>query len=137
MHIHNIKYLEERRRRLRTDGTPAEAALWSSIKNKKIAGLKFRRQHSVGNFILDFYCPAIKLCIELDGDHHYTPEGMLSDERRTVYLNSKNITVIRFENRLVFEDLDFIIESILNYYFSTTPSPPAAEPPLLDQEGST
>jgi len=143
MHIHNKKYLEERRKRLRTFGTPAEAALWNSIKNKKIAGLKFRRQHSVGNFILDFYCPSIKLCIELDGEDHYWEQGIKRDERKTTYLKSKNIQVLRFENRLVFEDLDFIIETILNYYQSTTPSPPAAyksassEPPLLIQEGST
>ncbi len=135
MHFHNKKYFEERRKRLRTFGTSAEATLWKSLCNKKVAGLKFRRQHSVGNFILDFYCPAIKLCIELDGQDHYWEQGMKRDERKTAYLKSKNIQVLRFENRLVFEDLNYIIEMILKFYYSTTPSPD--NPDSVGMSGST
>ena len=123
MYLHNKKSIQDKRKRLRNYGTPAEAALWKIIRNRNIAGLKFRRQHSVGNFILDFYCPAIRLCIELDGEDHYWQEGMERDKIKTEFLIKNNIHVIRFENRLVFEDAEFIIGSIIKYMNSTTPSP--------------
>ncbi len=123
MILNNKKILEKYRKRLRTFGTPAEAALWNMIKNKKINGLKFRRQHSIGNYIMDFYCPSIRLCIELDGAQHFCEEGIKKDKRRTAYLNSKNIRVVRFENKIVFEDVELIVDTILQYQFFTTPSP--------------
>jgi len=120
--IHNRKELEQFRKKLRSKGTPAEAILWNCLKGSRLEGRKFRRQHSVGSYILDFYCPAEKLCIELDGAHHYTEEGLASDAARTGYLNSLNIRVIRFENREVFERMDQVIEQIKSFF--TTPTPP-------------
>ena len=109
--IHNRNNLKQFRKELRNNLTPAEAVLWNSLKNSQI-GKKFRRQHSVGNYILDFYCAPERVAIELDGQHHFTEEGLKYDEERTRYLNSLNIRVIRFENVKVFEDLDGVLEEI-------------------------
>jgi very-short-patch-repair endonuclease len=123
--INNRKELEVRRKELRNKGTSAEAILWTMLKGKQLDGKKFRRQHSVGNYILDFYCPAVKLAIELDGDSHFTMEGMKYDEVRTRYLNSLNIHVIRFLNGDVFENPKGVVEKIRCAL--TTPVPPPAE----------
>jgi very-short-patch-repair endonuclease len=69
-HDHNRPELKEVRKKLRNQATPAEAALWKLLSGKKCGGLKFRRQHSVGPYILDFYCPEAKLAIEVDGNAH-------------------------------------------------------------------
>ena len=78
--INNVVYLKNTRKQLRNNPTKAEQVLWKYLKNKQIKGYKFRRQHSVGNYILDFYCPALKLCIEIDGDSHFTDEGKNYDK---------------------------------------------------------
>ena len=138
MFNNNKKELEAYRKRLRNNSTPAEAALWSLIKNKQLDGRKFRRQHSIGNYILDFYCPEEKLAIELDGEDHYWEEGMRRDKLKTAYIESHGIKIIRFENKLVFKDPEFILNSIKNKFSSTTPhSSRSAElgaPPILGGE---
>ncbi|MFN5421755.1 MAG: endonuclease domain-containing protein [bacterium] len=100
------------RKKLRNNSTHAECRLWLSIKNRKLGGRKFRRQHSVGNFILDFYCPEEKLGIELDGKHHYTPEGIRKDKWREAIIASDGIKIIRFENKLIFQELKFVLNEI-------------------------
>ena len=80
--IHNLKALENNRKQLRNNLTPAEAALWKMLQNSQLEGRKFRRQHSVGNYILDFYCPSERLCIELDGAYHFTEQGESYDQER-------------------------------------------------------
>ena len=79
---HNLNYLKDTRKNLRNNGTSAEAALWDILKNSKVEGRKFQRQHSIENFIVDFYCPSEKLIIELDGQGHFTPEGKSVDSVR-------------------------------------------------------
>ena len=100
------------RRELRNNSTPEEAVLWTQIKSRKIKGYKWRRQHPIGSYILDFYCPEAKLCIELDGAAHYTYNGAREDNIRTSFLNSKGIKVIRFENRLIWDNIDCVLEII-------------------------
>ncbi len=73
--LNNKKVLKEVRETLRNSPTPAESDLWQQLKGKKLMGKKFRRQHSFGDFILDFYFPEARLAIELDGAPHYTEEG--------------------------------------------------------------
>ena len=98
---------------MRNNGTSAEATLWKLIKGKQIDGLKFRRQHSVGPYILDFYCPQFRLSIELDGEVHSTSVAMdYADNRARFLINEKDIWVIRFENRVVFENPSQIVEEI-------------------------
>jgi very-short-patch-repair endonuclease len=110
--IHNRKELTEGRKNLRNNLTPAEAVLWKAIQRGKLDGRKFRRQHSVDRYVLDFYCPTELLAIELDGAHHYTLTGSEHDYNRTNFLNGLNIRVLRFENKLVFEQLDWVLGEI-------------------------
>jgi very-short-patch-repair endonuclease len=110
--LNNLNYLKTNRKALRSNLTPAEAGLWKLLQGSKLDGKKFRRQHSVGNYILDFYCPSQKLAIELDGAGHFTEEGIAKDEERTKYLNECGIKVIRFENKLVFDKTDWVIDEI-------------------------
>ena len=113
---HNIKQLGYYRKRLRNKGTSAEAELWKYISNKKLEGRKFRRQHSVGYFILDFYCPSEKLGIELDGEHHYWQEGIDEDIKKEMYLKKHSIRVLRFENKWVFHDLEYVLKTIVTAF---------------------
>jgi len=94
--LYNHKTLKERRRDLRKNQTPAEKLLWKNISKDKIFGLRFLRQYSAGPYILDFYCPKIRLGIELDGEVH--KENKLYDRDREKYLESLDIQVIRFWN---------------------------------------
>lgn len=110
--IHNAPHLKLHRQTLRNNATSAESELWSILKHSKFENRKFRRQHSVGNYILDFYCPTEKLAIELDGEIHNKPDIMANDENRTQYLAEKNIKVLRFENKRVFEDIENVLEEI-------------------------
>ena len=114
--INNRKYLTTYRKSLRKNLTPAEAFLWRLLKNSQLDNRKFRRQHSVGNYILDFYCPSERLAIELDGEHHFTDEGIEFDKIRTEYVNSVNIKVIRFENKIVFENTSWLLMEIKNNF---------------------
>ena len=110
------KEYKEKRRRLRRRLTAAEATLWNLLKNKQLDGRKFRRQHSVDKYVLDFYCPSENLAIELDGDHHFSDEGQKYDEKRSAYLNSLKIRVLRFENEEVFQSADAVLKEIRKHF---------------------
>ena len=108
----NKKEVKGLRRNLRKNLTLAEATLWLQLKAKRLDGLSWRRQFSIGNFILDFYCPKYKLCIELDGNEHYTMSGDTYDYDRTNYLKSCGISVLRFENNEIWHNLDGVLNAI-------------------------
>jgi very-short-patch-repair endonuclease len=118
--INNRPALKEFRKDLRNNLTSAEVTLWKFLKGKQLEGRKFRRQFSVENYILDFYCPSEHLAIELDGAHHFTAAGYAYDTERTKVLNNHGITVIRFENKEVFEALEAVLEKIKDSF--TNPS---------------
>ena len=82
------------------------------LKNKQVEGRKFRRQHSIGPYILDFYCPSENLAVELDGEQHYTEEGKQRDAIRMSYMEKLGIKVIRFENFVVFDYPQLLIAEI-------------------------
>ena len=103
--------IEEAARRLRRNMTPAEQKLWEALKGRQVAGLKFRCQHPVGPFVLDFYCPTRKLVVELDGGIHELQENR--DQARTDQLADYGYRVIRFRNEEVFNDLDSVLQRIL------------------------
>lgn len=103
------------RRELRVNQTIAEIALWRRLRNGQLNDYKIYRQFGVGPFILDFYCNAKKLAIELDGSQHAEPEHLEYDKRRTAFLNSQGITVIRFWNNEVMENMDAVIEKIREF----------------------
>lgn len=100
------------RRSLRTNGTMEEAMMWKVLKNRQVSGVRFRRQFSVGAYILDFYCPELKLCIEIDGAGHYSNEGLRHDYVRDKYLSELGIRVLRFENRAVLKMQPVILAEI-------------------------
>jgi very-short-patch-repair endonuclease len=94
----------------RREPTEAEARLWASLRRNQLAGIGLRRQHPVGAFILDFYCPAKRLCVELDGPiHEHRQEH---DAMRTESLAAHGIRVIRFLNREVMDDLPSVLQRI-------------------------
>ena len=111
-HIFNRKELKSNRIALRKNSTSAEAALWDLLKNKQLEGRKFRRQHSIGNFIVDFCCPTEKLIIELDGEVHGDYHQIVKDTKRDEYIQELGFTVLRFENRFVFQDPEYVMEEI-------------------------
>ena len=112
--MNNRKH-KQRRQRLRNKMPLAETILWQHLKGKKLKGYKFRRQHGVGSFILDFYCPSANLAIELDGDSHFELGAEEYDNRRQMFIESKNIVVIRFKNFEVFQNLDHVLQVIVSY----------------------
>jgi very-short-patch-repair endonuclease len=102
--------IEEAARRLRQQLTPAEVSLWNALRRRQLVGLKFRCQHPVGSFILDFYCPSCKLVIEVDGSIHHQQEGY--DETRTEQLESFGYRVLRFTNAEVLNELPTVLAQI-------------------------
>ncbi len=114
--MHNKKGLEKFRKELRNNATPAEAFLWKHLSNKKLEGRKFRRQHSIDNFIVDFYCPAEKLIIELDGEVHFNAVAQEYDYKRTCFLENLGFKVVRFENKMVFSHLPSVLAEIKEHF---------------------
>jgi very-short-patch-repair endonuclease len=110
--IMNRKALMKRRKKLRNNATKAERILWKYLKHSKLNGFKFRRQQSIGNYIVDFYCPRVRLEIELDGIQHSWPENVKADKKRTEYLNSLGVTVVRFWNWEVENDVNDVLHRI-------------------------
>jgi len=110
--IKNLDYLKEYRQNLRKTLTPAEAALWSLLKNRQAFNLKFRRQASIENYIVDFYCAQFKIVIELDGEPHFTQEQADKDQKRDKRLKELGHKVLRYENLIVFDHPDFIFDDI-------------------------
>ena len=111
-HIFNRKYLETNRKRLRNNSTSAEAALWKLLKNKQLEGRKFRRQQSIGKYIVDFYCSEEKLIVELDGNIHGEYNMIEKDTIRDQYLENLGLTILRFENRFVFQHPEYVLDEI-------------------------
>ena len=99
------------RKLLRTHPTPAEMLLWNKLQHKQL-GFWFKRQVSIGKFIVDFYCPKKHLVIELDGVQHKNNDQSFYDTSRTIYLNSLNFKVIRFWNYEVINNPDKVLEKI-------------------------
>lgn len=110
--INNKPELKNYRKQLRNNSTSAEATLWTYMQKSQLENRKFRRQHSLGNFIADFYCPSEKLVVELDGEAHFWEPGIEKDRIKENYLQSIGIRVIRFENKWVFEDINWVLEQI-------------------------
>jgi very-short-patch-repair endonuclease len=100
---------------LRAKLTEAEEKLWLSLGGNQIEGYKFRRQHPLGLYVVDFYCHALKLAIEIDGAYHFTPEQKILDENRTKEIEWQGIKVIRFTNEEVVSDIAQVVEQIKSF----------------------
>lgn len=105
--IRGIASVRKRAKELRQQATPAEKILWEKLRDRRLLGLKFRRQHPLGSYIVDFYCPAV---VEIDGEiHRY--QGV-NDQTRTDQLEDKGCKVIRFWNYEVEHHLDTVLDKI-------------------------
>jgi very-short-patch-repair endonuclease len=100
-------------RELRKNMTDAERLLWSCLRRKQLLGVQFYRQKPIGNFIVDFYAPAAKLVIEVDGSQHMEREHRQRDNVRDEFLSDCDLTVLRFDNRQVLREMDAVVEHIL------------------------
>ena len=110
--------LKKRARELRENQTPAEGVLWELLRNRQVANLKFRRQHQIGPYIVDFFCNDLKLVVELDGEVHSGKAQVKKDQKRQAYLESLGFEVLRFDNDQFLEDP----EAALNQITSLLPS---------------
>lgn len=113
MKLYQAPEFKSLRQKLRNSGTETERALWKVLRRKQILGYKFIRQYGVGRFVLDFYCPELRLSIELDGSQHLKAGNAEDDKQRTHFLKEKNITELRFFDNEVFNNLDGIADKII------------------------
>lgn len=97
---------------MRNQMTPAEKMLWFHLKGRRLNGYKFRRQQSIGKYIVDFYCPKYKLAIGIDGDSHNWPDVLEYDQRRQTHIESLGITVLRFNNPEIYSNLSSVLDCI-------------------------
>jgi very-short-patch-repair endonuclease len=109
--VHTSREMRMRARELRQQTTPAEKILWEQLRDRRLLGLKFRRQHPLGTYIVDFYCPAQRLVVEIDGEIHRYQEA--NDQIRTDQLEEKGYKVIRFWNYEVEQHLDTVLDTIV------------------------
>lgn len=97
---------------LRDKPTDGENILWQCLAKKQLNNFRFRRQHLIGNFIADFYCHKARLIAEIDGDYHFTPDQILSDQHRTKELTLHDLKVIRFTNDQIKKDIHQVLNEI-------------------------
>jgi very-short-patch-repair endonuclease len=109
---YNTRSNKNFRKELRNSLTAAEAVLWQNLKGRQLLGKKFRRQISIGRYIVDFYCPECRLIIELDGERHFSITMDEYEARRTKYLEEEGLRIMRFENKELYDDLEGVLETI-------------------------
>ena len=100
-----------RARELRHAETPAEHKLWQRLRDQQLAGYKFRRQHPIGSFVVDFYCPAARLVVEVDGESHLAQAEF--DARRTEWLQQYGYRILRVTNSEVYTEIEGVLTAIL------------------------
>ncbi len=115
MKYFNLSKYKEKRQELRHNSPKAEQMLWAKLKDSNFLDLKFRRQHGIGRYVVDFYCAKVRLVIEVDGDSHFTEDAVEYDKIRTQYFNIQRITVLRFTNNDVYKNMNGVLESIQKF----------------------
>ena len=101
--------MKDYRQRLRNNLTKTETIIWSRIRKRQVNGTKFRRQFSIGPFIADFYCPRLKVVVEIDGPYHNSRRQIEYDLRREKYIEQFGILILRYTNDDVYDRLDEVI----------------------------
>ena len=109
--VFNQKEQKTRRQNLRNSVSVVEKILWSKIRNQQL-GVKFRRQHGIGKYIVDFYCPDFQLVIELDGDSHYQSGAQEYDSVRDKFMRAEGLRILRFTNIEVINNLNEVVLAI-------------------------
>lgn len=120
--IFNKKEYIKKRQYLRKNMTKAEIVLWSKLKGKQLNGLKFRRQCGINNYVVDFYCPELKLAIEIDGDVHAYNSRIVYDKKRQKEIEALGIKVLRYTNNDVTQNIEGVLYDIIA---ATPHSPPS------------
>lgn len=113
--LYNNPKRKDLRQELRRNATPTEYFFWSFLCRGQVEGVKFRRQYGVGPFVLDFYCPELRLAVEVDGETHDTPEARKYDTQRTRFLQTNNIEVVRFQNGDILENTDWALDELRKF----------------------
>jgi very-short-patch-repair endonuclease len=126
----------QRARELRREMTPQERKLWQCLRGKKLYGIKFRRQHPVDCFILDFFCYEHNLAVEIDGHSHYQLDQCAYDQARTEWLTRYGIRVVRFTNRDVDTNIEGVLDEIARVCGVGDESPPSNSPPWGEDQTS-
>src|SRR5260370_16996069 len=129
-------YYQERARELRSNMNDGEKHLWSRLRAHRMDGRKFRRQHPLGMYIVDFVCLESRLIIEVDGDSHADDRREALDTHRTAFLEKLGFKVLRFWNDYVLTDLDNVTETIFYALAGTAPPSPHPSPPPRDGEAT-
>lgn len=124
MFLYNNKSTKEKRRILRKNQTKAEAYMWQFLRRKQFHNIRFTRQYSVGPYILDFYSSKKRLGIEVDGGHHSEEQNIIADDKRSMYLQEHDITIIRFWNNEVLRNIEGVIETLEKLIVNNPSSPP-------------
>lgn len=129
MTIHYNKGSEKiNRRKLRKDATPSEQILWEYLRNRKCLGIKFRRQYSIDQFVIDFFSPELKLALEVDGKIHLKKEVKNHDENRDGYLRTYGIKFIRLKNEMIIDDIEGSLELIKRKILEIKATSPKSSP---------
>ena len=110
--LFNLSAQTERRRELRKSLAPAEALLWTRLRNKQVHGYKFRRQYGIGSYVVDFYCPELKLALEIDGRSHLGEEAADRDLARQAWIEQFGIHFLRFSDTEVLRSIDAVVEYV-------------------------
>ena len=108
---------------LRSSSPDAERLLWQRLRDRRLGGYKFRRQHPIGGYFADFACVEAKLVVELDGGQHFEPDAVEADARRTAVLNKHGFHVLRFTDREALVERDAVLARILDWLQSNHPHP--------------
>jgi very-short-patch-repair endonuclease len=121
--VYNKKSEKCRRKILRRNMPRAEVILWSKLKGKGL-DYKFRRQYSVEKFVMDFYCPRLKLAIEVDGNSHFVEDAENRDTERQTIIETFGITFLRFTNKEIYENIEGVLDKIMKYMPKLPPLAP-------------
>jgi very-short-patch-repair endonuclease len=112
------------KRKLRAEMTRPEIRLWYRLRLRQLQGLKFRRQHGIGPYVVDFYCPERKFVIEVDGESHGEEEQVAHDDKRTAFLETLGIRIVRYTNHEVMKNIEGVLADVMAQVGSTSPTPP-------------
>lgn len=113
--VYNRESEKYKRRMLRKNMPQPEVILWSKLKEKGLDSYRFRRQYSVGKFVIDFYCPKLKLAVEVDGDSHFVEGSNERDRERQKIIETFGITFLRFTNKEINENIDGVLSKIMEF----------------------
>ncbi len=123
--LYNRTSEKAKRQQLRRNMTKAEFMLWQKLKGKQLEGVKFRSQYGVGQFVVDFYCPELKLAIEIDGDSHFQDGAQEYDWARQAFIESVGIRFLRITNDDVYKNLEDVLERIIYKIGELRDNPPS------------